>query len=158
MSKPQSLADQMHEIAQDAVRFAQVYIGADLDFSPESLDPVEAQLDSIARSLPKGFVRVLLRGRSAFANDVLRPTLLWGGYLGEVIRRRWGGEWRTDNTASDVDTYVLALEHGDIRPMDKVWKRLHHGPQNDIRQYYRSIAYICEHGKLPDDGSIIIRE
>ena len=81
----------MQEIAQDAVRFARQYMDADLDFSPESLEVVEAQLDSIARSLPKGFVRRLLRGPSGFA-DVLRPTFLWGSYVGEVIRRHWGGE------------------------------------------------------------------
>ena len=103
-----------------------------LDFTPKSLDGVEQVLGQLHEVM-----------KSAPAND--RPTekqteaaaVAWGVYVGEVIRRHYGGKW----AISEPDG-VLQLEIGSSRvfPVRKVQKRLVNGPGDAIPFYFTAMG------------------
>src|SRR6202167_3547816 len=70
-----SLADMMSAYAEEAVRLAWNDHRRRLDFSESSVDLLEKILDGQA------------------AEELEFQTRLWGSYFGEVIRRRFAGEW-----------------------------------------------------------------
>ena len=70
-----SLAEMMSAYAEEAVRVAWNDHRQRLDLSESSVDLLEQILD----------------GQSA--EDLEFQTRLWGSYFGEVIRRRFAGEW-----------------------------------------------------------------
>ena len=102
-----------------------------LDFTPKSLDAVEQVL---------GRLHDLMK--SAPAND--RPTekqteataLIWGVYVGEVIRRHYGGKWALSEPEG-----VLQLQIGGARvfPVRKVQKRIVDGPADAIPFYFNAM-------------------
>ena len=70
-----SLSDMMAAYAEEAVRVAWADHRRRLDLSESSVEVLEQILD----------------GQSA--EELEFQTRLWGSYFGEVIRRRYAGEW-----------------------------------------------------------------
>lgn len=63
---------------------------------------------------------------------------MYGGYLGEVIRRARGGEWVIDTEVAPGQQ-VLSLRKGDNRmfPANKVQKRLLNGSEDNVWFYFQ---------------------
>ena len=72
-------------------------------------------------------------------------SLALGGYLGEVIRRRWGGIWTT-GTPETGDTPALRVNQAiTLFPVDKAYKRLTNGEEEHVGVFYaRTAAYIAQ--------------
>lgn len=104
----------------------------------ESLDFSEDSLDAIERIMGK------LHGRSkqtasdgGFTDEQLtQSSNMWGAYVGEVIRRQYGGQW---STAAD-GILQLALSGTTTQPVVKVRNRIVKGPADNIRFYFAAIA------------------
>jgi hypothetical protein len=92
--------------AAEAVRVAADGHRVKLDYSLASVATLEA----------------ILAGQSAV--DLEYQTRTWGGYFGEVLRRRWGGEWsltQYPNAVAAVPTLdIAAIDHGGRRKPDHV--------------------------------------
>lgn len=54
-----------------------------------------------------------------------------GAYLGETLRRNYGGEWAVENEIT-----VLNISGFKIFPSSKVYKRLTNGPEDNVAFYY----------------------
>ena len=61
---------------------------------------------------------------------------MWGGYLGEVVRRRWGGEWQVPEEGSFAGKICLVVnapaEPGSepqitVFPPERAYKQLCNG-------------------------------
>ncbi len=99
-----------------------------VDYSPDSLTGVEEVL---------GQLHTLLAG----AAPEERPTdgqiegaaRYWGVYVGEVLRRAYGGKWKLTDA-------VLGLEVNTVRifPLRKVQKRIVDGPGDAIPFYFHA--------------------
>ncbi len=78
---------------------------------------------------------------------------LLGAYLGEVIRRRWGGQWTLESALHARPTIMLRLPWDEeIDPTLKVYGRLTRGPVDDVWLYYRVLQQAWSiQGALPDD-------
>src|SRR5260370_13969145 len=63
---------------------------AQLDYSENSLMEVEVILSQLAGNLP---------GDGASPDEVGEMCKMWGSYLGEGVRRRFGGEWSVETYA-----------------------------------------------------------
>jgi len=65
-----------------------------------------------------------------------------GGYVGEVLRRNIGGEWRGDDSDPDAEINVeLALPAGRVCwPVQRVMKRFKLGVEESIAAYGSSIG------------------
>ncbi len=108
-----------------------------LDYSVASIEQLEHLLDSIYRTLHSVVAR-FLRGKRD-PDEVARMAMVWGAYLGEVMRRHHGGEWIVAPVFGPDDDPVLTLKIGDtsLFPPAKVHKRLTNGAEDNVWYYYQ---------------------
>ena len=89
-----TITDIMRTHAADAVKYAQTRFRMELDYSSQSLERVDRMLAAMYFDIPRTFFKKLFR-RGPSYDDVWTWAKMWGGYVGEVIRRRWGGTWKS---------------------------------------------------------------
>jgi len=134
MTEP-SLNDTMEAHAADAVDYAATCHHIELDFSPNSIDAIEKIAGRLHDDLPRGFLgKIFNRGPSDFEFNTICKIL--GGYVGEVIRRERGGNWGHHEG-------IIALQLGPdlwIFPVQKVFKRLKNGPEDNVASFYRVVT------------------
>ena len=112
--------------SQLAVKSAKMQWQESLDFSADSLDAVERILSAIHSRAQK--------------TPLTEPALeeaskMWGAYLGEVIRRRYGGQW----SAAADGTLQIGLSGTSPQPIVKARKRIVDGASDNIRVYFFAI-------------------
>ncbi|WP_037855274.1 hypothetical protein [Streptomyces sp. NRRL S-340] len=99
--------------------------GAELDYTPESLDLVEGIVD--------GF-----RAEGATGEEMAESLVAFGCYIGEILTRRAGGVWR-HVPGSPPTAAPLVVELPGARrccPIDWVFHRLECGDDVSIRGLY----------------------
>ena len=131
MTPDAKLAGWLVAQGQAAVKTAKLEWKESLDFSEDSLDAIERIMSKLhARSkqaAPEG----------GFTEEqITQASKMWGAYVGEVIRRRYGGQW---STAAD-GVLQLALSGYTAQPIVKVRSRIVNGPADNIRFYFAAIA------------------
>jgi hypothetical protein len=126
----ETVAEVMQVYAADAIASVREVLA--LDYSMESLRAVEQFLEI---------------GRAGFEGEDGRLrslAMMWGAYVGEVLRRRWGGEWcfREEgpfqrklclvirDPGSDPPTREITLF-----PPERVYKQLINGSNDGIWSY-----------------------
>jgi len=123
-----SVAEMMQSQAEQAVSAARSY-HVDLDYSEASLEQLEEILGRLYRAMPSS---------KPTASQIEEACKLWGGYLGEVVRRRWGGEWSLDTyPAGNFATPTLTVVAGKMFPTMKIHRRLTEGPKENVWEFYR---------------------
>ena len=86
----ETIGEMMQEYAERAVELARDF-DVQLDFSESSVQGLErilAQLHEEHRAFTAG-----RNPGEAVEEQMVMMCKLWGGYFGEVVRRRWGGDW-----------------------------------------------------------------
>ncbi len=135
MTDKPTVNEMMEAYAQDAVDHAKLAMGITLDFSVESVRSVETILSRLYEARPKGFVARLLR-RGPSEEDIYMLAKMYGGYIGEVLRRHSGGEWFFDTEVVPGSTVIgLRKEDERVWPPAKVAKRLTDGPEDNVWVY-----------------------
>ena len=134
----ETLDDMMQDYAEKAVELARDF-DVQLDFSEASVQALErilAQLHdehlafTVGRSSPE----------QAVEEQMVMMCKLWGGYLGEVVRRRFGGEWSIEKyPAGDFLIVTLNVNGARLFPSMKVHKRLTEGSSENIWTFYQSV-------------------
>lgn len=126
----------MMAYAEAAVRIAGEDHGMTLDFSPDSI----AQLETV------------LAARIPMPEAELEDaTRLWGGYFGEVFRRKYPAEWvmalyptpqnsGRPTSAEDMSMPALSVGGSQIYPLLKVFRRITLGPGEDLSAFYAKVA------------------
>jgi hypothetical protein len=119
-----SLAAMMSAYAEEAVRVAWTDHRRRLDFSEPSVVLLEA----------------ILAGQSA--EDLEFQTRLWGSYFGEVILRRFGGEWELSQYPGGGVSLVptLLIRGSRLYPLVKVYRRLTMGESEDLSAFFKMIS------------------
>jgi hypothetical protein len=111
--------------AQRAVSAAQA-MNEPLDFTEQSLIALETILDRLCRRPEAG--------------DLNETCKLWGSYLGEVVRRRYGGEWSIETyPGKQFATLTLSVHGNKLFPTMKVHRRLTAGESDNVWQFYQMI-------------------
>lgn len=132
--------DIMAAYAEDAVDYCSATFRVPLDYSEDSIEKIEAVLASLHDQLPRGFVAKLFKkGPPPEVIDQLAKML--GGYVGEVMRRNWGGRWKLGSDAFPGDEiYTLEISgRGDVWPHFKVGKRILNGPDENVLHYFQML-------------------
>lgn len=138
MSQAPTPDEMMSAYAEDGVAYAQQAFGVALDYSEGSVELVEGVLSKLYEAKPKGFLaRLLGQGPSVRQIDQISKAL--GGYVGEVMRRHWGGHWKLESQAFPAQPVItLRLPNGsDIWKHFKVGKRLTNGEENNVWHYFQ---------------------
>jgi hypothetical protein len=132
-----SIDDMVRDFAQGAVDIARQF-EITLDYSEDSLQQVESilgQLHNDLRHGPPGNP-----SPAPPADQMEMMCKLWGGYFGEVVRRRWGGEWTIETyPGGNFATLTLTLPAGKIFPSIKVYRRLTEGEGDNVWKFYQSM-------------------
>jgi hypothetical protein len=112
--------------AEQAVQKAREF-NTQLDYSENSLMEVEVILAQLARQSPEG--------------DAAGETCkMWGSYLGEVVRRRFGGEWSVETyPGKQFATLTLSIGGNKLFPTMKVHRRLTQGEDENVWVFYKMI-------------------
>jgi hypothetical protein len=118
--------------AADTVEAARTINGITLKYDPESLRAV----DDIIEGFRVGGITADQIGETLFG---------FGCYVGEVFVRHAGGAWRStaDTPMRDFarGPFVIELASGGhCNPVDKVFKRLENGSEDDLPYFYRVFA------------------
>lgn len=115
--------------AQLAVKAGKMQWQESLDFSADSLDPIERILSAIHSRAQKTPADALP------AEALAEAANMWGVYYGEVIRRRYGGQW----SLSADGVHQIDLSGTTPQPIVKVRKRIVDGASDNLRVYFFAI-------------------
>mgnify|MGYP001769586736 CR=1 FL=1 len=139
MSIKATVNDMMVAYAEDAVDFARNNFNLSLDYSDSSIELVESIASQLYDTIPRGIISRLLRSGPS-ADEIDQVCKMLGGYIGETIRRRCGGQWGFNETVLPSGL-VVELTIGEVRifPPAKVSKRLQNGSEDNLYTYYRVI-------------------
>ena len=115
--------------ADEAVLVARQQHRVLLDYAPASVDSLERLVDGQA------------------AVDLDFQSRLWGSYFGEVLRRRWNGQWLlapypgSRESSGQADSVIPTLEVSGSRlwPTMKVYRRLTLGAAENLSTFYHLV-------------------
>jgi hypothetical protein len=146
-----SIAEMMRDYADAAVELARDF-GVTLDFSENSLQQLEgilAQLYQERRAMaaapapqqnPTDSRGEAPSDSGAVEEQMVMMCKLWGGYLGEVVRRRWGGEWTMETyPGAGFATLTLNVRGAKLFPSMKIYRRLTEGVGDDVWSFYQRV-------------------
>lgn len=119
------------EASLRAVIFSKNKLGIRLDFSEDSL----SLLDDILEAFHKA------NENNDFDNDKLIDlSMVFGGYLGEVISKNIGGIWEEN----DNKTIFLEVNNQKVLPLNIIYKRINIGERASVKRwYYKFKENIC---------------
>ena len=111
--------------SEQAVALAREF-NAQLDFSENSLMELETILAQLARETSR--------------HDITEACKIWGSYLGEVVRRRFGGGWSIETyPGKQFATLTLDVSGNKLFPSIKVHRRLTEGDGDNVWEFYRKV-------------------
>ncbi len=112
--------------AEKAVQAARQF-SAQLDYSEQSLEEVETILNRLS-------------GKTPSSEDMAETCKMWGSYLGEVVRRRFGGEWTIETyPGKQFATLILTVAGNKLFPTMKVHRRLTQGQDDNVWSFYKMV-------------------
>jgi hypothetical protein len=133
MTSDAKLAGFLLAQAQTAVQTAKLRWNEALDFSGDSLDAIEGILGTLhdmnAKAAP---------GEGATDEQIATMAKLWGVYLGEVLRRRYGGQW----SLGENGVLELTIGGATVFPVGKARKRIVDGPADNVKFYFNAMAKV----------------
>ena len=104
--------------------------GVELDYSLESVKVIEQELERVSKEVDRARPQ---RGTFGLA-------LGYGAYIGEVIRRRDGGNWAANHPAGGSNSYPLTIRSNvTVFPVGWCWKRLTQGEEDTV--YHKALAF-----------------
>jgi hypothetical protein len=121
--------------SQLAVQNARIKWAESLDFTADSLDAVERMLGKM-----HNLARHAAPGTGPSEEQIASAATLWGVYIGEVIRRHYGGQW----SMGDNSVLSLAVGEAEIFPIAKARKRIVDGSSDNIRYYFAAMNKVLQ--------------
>lgn len=116
--------------AHKAVTIAREF-NANLDYSENSLMELESILAQLALDMPEG---------GASSDDLTEMCKMWGSYFGEVVRRRFGGDWSIETyPGKQFATLTLNVAGNKLFPSMKIHRRLTAGEGDNIWSFYKMV-------------------
>ena len=125
------IEDMARKNSDTAINYAKSF-QKKFDYSSNSIEALEEILDYYSKDLSKS---------SPTENQIWSMALIFGSYLGEVmlknglLKNRFF--WKTDNTSTIPGVSDDCGNH--IAPVDKVYKRLVNGMEDNITSFYKFI-------------------
>jgi len=135
MTPDAKLAGVLVAQSQSAVHTAKLTWNESLDFTQDSLEAVERLLGKIHNAGRFG-------GGSAAPGEeeLAAASKMWGTYIGEVIRRHYGGQW----SQGEDGTLTLLIGEARAYPIAKARKRIVDGASENVRYYFSSMLKLLQ--------------
>lgn len=130
MTSHDSVDNMVTSYAEQAVAAARER-KAQLDFSENSVMEVETILAEISREM---------QAKPSSGDDLSEVCKMWGSYLGEVVRRRFGGDWTIETyPGKQFATLTLTVGGSKLFPSIKVHRRLTQGDADNLWAFYKMV-------------------
>ena len=116
--------DEMKAVADYAIKSARERFKQDLDYSEESI----ARLENILEKIYWGF-----SNRSSDGGEgglIFNTAIIWGSYLGEYMRLKWGGTW-----ALKGSDRILSIMNIEFSPVNLVYQKITGRPSFSLEDY-----------------------
>jgi len=115
---------EMKAAADYAIRSAKDKFGQELDFSDQSTDKLENLLDQAYRSFSN-------QPKDENTNTAITRTAnIWGSYLGEFMRLKWGGTWTLKGSER-----LVSIKNAEFSPIRFVYKKITSHPEYSVEKY-----------------------
>ncbi len=125
-----SVESMVRAYSQAAVELAREFKAA-LDYTDNSVMEVEVILAQFAQDLASA---------KPPADEMDEMCKLWGCYLGEVVRRRFGGEWGIETyPGKQFATLTLNVGGNKLFPSMKIHRRLTEGDNDNVWTFYKMV-------------------
>lgn len=118
----------VESVAENVPRMCKKLFNVELDFSINSVE----LLEEIIVSFPQG-------DSSAMIEKLNEPLVAIGCFVGEVIRRNFGGNW-LDTTAINGFPIGIKLGKTYLNPVDKIIRRYKEGHEHNLADYVQLVA------------------
>lgn len=139
MSADANLAKWLAGQAQIAVKTARTKWDLALDFTPESLKRVEGVLEQLHDML-----KAAPPDERPTEKQIEGASIAWGVYVGEVVRRHYGGQWELSKPDGILQ---LVIGKASVFPVRKVQKRITEGPGDNVAFYFSAMKTVLEQGR-----------
>ncbi len=117
------LEERMQAFAKQAVSLAKAEHQCHLDYSLDSISLVDRILEKIhARHQDSAIPE----------RELSRIVLTWGGYLGTVLKRNYGGSWQADSSTAGQSTYPFLCNEREAVPVMWCLQRIRHGSSASV--------------------------
>ncbi len=135
MTTDAKLAGVLVAQSQAAVQTAKLKWAESLDYTPDSLDAIERMLGKV-----HNLSKYAAAGQGPGEEHLATASKVWGIYIGEVIRRHYGGQW----SLAEDGVLSLLIGEAQIYPIAKARKRIVDGPTENIRYYFSSMEKVLQ--------------
>jgi len=116
--------DEMKQTADYAIKTSRERFKQEFDFSEQSI----AQLDIILERIYYGFYSQ--SKDSGEGGLIFQTAIIWGSYLGEYMRRKWGGTWILNGK-----NRLLSIINIEFSPIDLVYQKITTHPEYTVKNY-----------------------
>lgn len=124
-----NVRDEMKATADYAIKLAKEKFGQDIDISEQSVDKLDSLLLQAYQSLSG-------RMKDEKTNATISKTAnIWGAYLGEITRRKFGGSWVLRGSER-----FIAIEGFEFRPINFVFQKITSHPEYSVRKFFAEIS------------------
>lgn len=120
--------DEMKAYAEEAINTAKQRFGLDLDYSEQSINKIENLLGLIYWDFYHG------NKDEEQKKEIFNTAKLWGSFLGEFVRFKWGGTW----LEKDSDRPV-SINNVEFSPIKFVLQRITNHPEYSVRNYLEKL-------------------
>ncbi|HEU4414157.1 MAG TPA: hypothetical protein VFT65_05190 [Candidatus Angelobacter sp.] len=130
METHDSVTAMVDDYATKAVAIAREF-NARLDYSENSLMELEAIVAQLAADLPAG---------GPPSEELTEMCKMWGCYFGEVVRKRFGGNWSIETyPGKQFATLTLSVAGNKLFPSMKIHRRLTGGEADNLWTFYKMV-------------------
>lgn len=116
--------DEMKATADYAIKSAKEKFGLELEFSEQDVGKLENLLAQAYQSLSS---RVKDEKTSS---AIFQTAKVWGGYLGELIRYKWGGKWILKGSEQ-----LISIKDYEFSPIEYVYQKITNHPEHSVRKF-----------------------
>jgi hypothetical protein len=117
-------------LAEEAAKFA-AGRGTKLDYSPDSVERVESLLAALHQSRTAG--QLADRELNLHAHQ-------FGAYIGEVLRRKYGGHWAEDHAVAGPKSFPIHWKDGQSFPVGWCGKRILNGDEDNVWHKFQIVT------------------
>jgi hypothetical protein len=127
---PQDPNADMPILAAKAVDYAAAR-GVTLDYAPSSVERVESLLADLHRARTAG----------QLPDDQLHAhAARFGAYIGEVLRRQYGGHWTQDHDVAGPNSFPIHWKDGQSFPIAWCGKRILNGDEDNVWFKFQAVT------------------
>ncbi len=141
MEDNQQIKETINNLCGKAIEYAKGF-SKSLDFSEASIKDVEEILDYYCKDLKRNPIKNFIRRtkkEKPTEKQIWSMATIWGAYIGEVICRmnpdkcKWVYE---DEFGNGKFLHIKVENNNRACPIDKVYKRLKNGPEDNVVSFY----------------------